>query len=288
MKKDQLIKKVATKLKISQAKAAEAVKIICGSNVITNQQQIKVVTIEKKVPVPVIKEVVKIVTVEGAKPAAKKVVRKAAPKRKKATAKKVVKKATPKRKVTAKKVVKKAAPKRKKATAKKVVKKAAPKRKVTAKKVVKKAAPKRKVTAKKVVKKAAPKRKVTAKKVVKKAAPKRKVTTPRKVDPKFAKFKINNFQIIEGIGPKIEQLLHRAKIKNWNELSKTSPTVLKKILATAGNRYQMHDPSTWNKQAKLAQTGAWKELIKLQKVLDAGKNNSKNRRSPSKVERMAK
>jgi len=232
MKKDQLIKKVATKLKISQAKAAEAVKIICGSNVITNKQQIKVVTVEKKVPVPVIKEVIKIVKVE----------------------------------------VGTSAPKRKPAARKKVVKKAAPKRKATARK--------------KVVKKAAPKRKVTAKKVVKKATP-RKVTKPRKVDPKFAKFKINNFQIIEGIGPKIEELLHRAKIKNWNELSKTSSTQLKKILATAGNRYQMHDPSTWNKQAKLAQSGSWKDLIKLQKVLDAGKNNSKNRRSPSKVERMA-
>ena len=254
MKKSQLIKKVATKLKISQAKAAEAVKIICGSLVITNQQQLKVVTVEKKVPVPVIKEVIKIVKVEVGKPAAKKVVKKAAPKRKPA--------------------------------AKKVVKKAAPKRKTTAKKVVKKAAPKRKVTAKKAVKKAAPKRKVTAKKVVKKAAP-RKVTTPRKVDPKFAKFKINNFQIIEGIGPKIEELLHRAKIKNWNELASTSPSQLKRILTAAGNRFQMHDPSTWNKQAKMANSGKWKELIKLQKVLDAGKNNSKNRRSPSKVERMA-
>ena len=135
MKKDQLIKKVATKLKISQAKAAEAVKIICGSGLITNQQQIKVVTVEKKVPVQVIKEVVKIVKVEVDKPAAKK---------------RVVKKTTAKRKTTAKK---------------RVVKKTAPKRKVTAKKVVKKATPKRKVTAKKVVKKATPKRKVTAKKL---------------------------------------------------------------------------------------------------------------------------
>ena len=82
MKKDQLIKKVATKLKISQAKAEQAVNIICGSLVITNQQQIKVVTVEKKVPVQVIKEVVKIVKVEVRKPTAKRVVKKAAPKRK--------------------------------------------------------------------------------------------------------------------------------------------------------------------------------------------------------------
>jgi len=46
---------------------------------------------------------------------------------------------------------------------------------------------------------------------------------------------------------------------------------LKGILADAGKRYQMHDPTTWPDQASLAAEGKWEELKTLQDELDGGK-----------------
>jgi large subunit ribosomal protein L27 len=78
-------------------------------------------------------------------------------------------------------------------------------------------------------------------------------------------------QIVEGIGPKIEKLLHAAGIKNWDDLAATSQEDLKEILKNAGPRYKMHNPSTWSKQAKLASNGKFDELKEYQDDLDGGK-----------------
>ena len=78
-------------------------------------------------------------------------------------------------------------------------------------------------------------------------------------------------QIVEGIGPKIEKLLHAAGIKNWDDLANTSIEDLKEILNNAGPRYKMHNPSTWGKQAKLAASGKFDELKQYQDELDGGK-----------------
>ena len=76
---------------------------------------------------------------------------------------------------------------------------------------------------------------------------------------------------IEGVGPKISGLLHDGGIKTFAQLSKSSFSKIKKILVAAGPRYQMHDPTSWPKQAGLAADGKWKELKKLQDKLDGGK-----------------
>jgi len=76
---------------------------------------------------------------------------------------------------------------------------------------------------------------------------------------------------IEGIGPKIEGLLNEAGIYTWNKLSNTDPSFIKDVLTAAGNRYKMHDPSTWPEQAKLADEGKWDELNDLQDRLDGGR-----------------
>lgn len=80
-----------------------------------------------------------------------------------------------------------------------------------------------------------------------------------------------NLTIIEGIGPKIQELLNKAGIVSFDQLAETSPADLKKILATAGKRFQMHDPSTWTAQAKLAAAGKMEELKVLQVELKGGK-----------------
>jgi len=76
---------------------------------------------------------------------------------------------------------------------------------------------------------------------------------------------------IEGIGKKISEILAAEKIESFKDLSKTSAKKLKNILEVAGSKFNVHDPSSWPKQAKLAAAGKWAELEEFQKELIAGK-----------------
>ncbi len=85
------------------------------------------------------------------------------------------------------------------------------------------------------------------------------------------KVKPDDLKIIEGIGPKIAELLIKAGIKTWKGLSEATVNRLKEILDAAGPSFQIHDPGTWPKQAGLAAKGQWDALKKLQDELDGGK-----------------
>ena len=74
---------------------------------------------------------------------------------------------------------------------------------------------------------------------------------------------------IEGVGPKIEEALNAAGIKNFGQLAASDAAKVKEILATAG--LGSHDPSTWPEQAQMAAEGKWDQLKKWQDVLDGGK-----------------
>lgn len=74
----------------------------------------------------------------------------------------------------------------------------------------------------------------------------------------------NDFKIIDGIGPKIEELLKSRGIESWFELSKTSKEDLKKILEEAGERFSLHSPESWPQQAEYAANNQWIELKELQ------------------------
>ena len=76
---------------------------------------------------------------------------------------------------------------------------------------------------------------------------------------------------IEGIGPKIAELLNNAGIFTFTQLAGTDASKVKEILAEAGNRYKSHDPTTWPDQAKLAADGEWAKLKMWQDELDGGK-----------------
>lgn len=76
---------------------------------------------------------------------------------------------------------------------------------------------------------------------------------------------------IEGIGKKIAALLVAENVLTFKDLSKISVKNLKGILEVAGNKFQMHDPTSWPKQAKLAASAKWEELEALQKELTGGK-----------------
>jgi predicted flap endonuclease-1-like 5' DNA nuclease len=81
----------------------------------------------------------------------------------------------------------------------------------------------------------------------------------------------DDLKVVEGIGPKIEALYHAAGIKTWLALSKTSKETSLQILHGGGERFAMHDPGTWAKQAEMAYNGRWQELKDWQDKLDGGK-----------------
>ena len=84
------------------------------------------------------------------------------------------------------------------------------------------------------------------------------------------KVKENDLKIIEGVGPKISELLAAAGLDTWAKVGASTPEAIKEILTAAGSRFQMHNPGSWPKQAGLAAAGKWDELQKLQDELDGG------------------
>jgi large subunit ribosomal protein L27 len=81
----------------------------------------------------------------------------------------------------------------------------------------------------------------------------------------------DDLKIIEGIGPKIADLFIAEGITTFAQLAETSVDRMKEILAAAGSRYAIHDPSTWAQQAELAAAGKMDELKVLQDQLNGGK-----------------
>ena len=103
----------------------------------------------------------------------------------------------------------------------------------------------------------------------KEEAPKTEAPAPKKAAA--AKSDSDDFKKIEGIGPKISELLKAAGIASFADLAGTDPEKIKEILAEAGSRYKMHDPTTWPQQADMAAKGEWDALKKWQDELDGGK-----------------
>lgn len=83
--------------------------------------------------------------------------------------------------------------------------------------------------------------------------------------------KQDDLKIVEGIGPKIEELFKTSGILTWKALGETSVDRLQEILNKAGERFQIHNPGTWAKQSKMAYEGKWQELKNWQDNLDGGK-----------------
>jgi predicted flap endonuclease-1-like 5' DNA nuclease len=75
---------------------------------------------------------------------------------------------------------------------------------------------------------------------------------------------------LEGVGPKIEQLLNTAGIQNFEQLAALTPDVIKPILEAAGAQFKMHDPKSWPYQAELAAKGEWERLKEYQNLLIGG------------------
>jgi predicted flap endonuclease-1-like 5' DNA nuclease len=100
-------------------------------------------------------------------------------------------------------------------------------------------------------------------------------------------FKENNLQIIEGIGPKVEEVLKNAGIGTWGALAGTSVDRLQQIMTDAGSRFRLIVPESWPYQAKLADDGEWAKLIQYQKFTDTGVEGRGDTENDSKFEKLA-
>ncbi|HEX6255581.1 MAG TPA: helix-hairpin-helix domain-containing protein [Euzebyales bacterium] len=77
------------------------------------------------------------------------------------------------------------------------------------------------------------------------------------------KIKVDDLTVVEGIGPKIAGLLADAGIDTWRALGAADVERLQEVLAEAGPRYRMHDPSGWPTQAGLLADGRWEQFADL-------------------------
>lgn len=84
----------------------------------------------------------------------------------------------------------------------------------------------------------------------------------------------DNLRKIEGIGPKVEQLLNEAGILTFEQLFHTKVDRLRAILEEAGGVFKAMDPASWPEQAGLAARGDWEALKILQDQLDGGRYKS--------------
>ncbi len=80
--------------------------------------------------------------------------------------------------------------------------------------------------------------------------------------------------VIEGIGPKIEELLKEAGIKTWGDLAGASVENLEKELEKGGKKFSLAMPSTWPLQARLAHEQRWEQLREYQELLQGGREKA--------------
>jgi predicted flap endonuclease-1-like 5' DNA nuclease len=99
------------------------------------------------------------------------------------------------------------------------------------------------------------------------------ITTPASDHVPFAAFIAENddLTVVEGIGPKIQELLNQFGIHSYQQLAETDVNRLKEILTSGGSQLAMHDPGTWPAQANLAANDQWDNLKAIQGFLKGGK-----------------
>lgn len=76
---------------------------------------------------------------------------------------------------------------------------------------------------------------------------------------------------IEGIGPKIAELLNAGGIVSFRQLANAPISRLQSILDAAGDQYRIHDPGTWPEQARLLAEGKLEAFEDLTRKLKGGR-----------------
>lgn len=101
------------------------------------------------------------------------------------------------------------------------------------------------------------------------ASPKKAKATPKATKKDVAA--ADDLTKIEGVGPKIAELLVAAGLNSFAAVAASTPEKIAQILAEGGSQFASHNPTTWTKQAQLAADGKWDELKVWQDELDGGR-----------------
>lgn len=83
--------------------------------------------------------------------------------------------------------------------------------------------------------------------------------------------KADDLKVVEGIGPKIDELLRADGITTWRQLADAPAERLRGVLDAAGPRFQIHDPGTWPEQAALLGEARWEAFKALTDRLKGGR-----------------
>ncbi len=81
----------------------------------------------------------------------------------------------------------------------------------------------------------------------------------------------NDLTQVVGIGPKIADLCREHGITTWWSLANTGLESLRTMLADAGPKFQVHDPTSWPQQARLLANGQWEKFKTLADALHGGR-----------------
>jgi predicted flap endonuclease-1-like 5' DNA nuclease len=81
----------------------------------------------------------------------------------------------------------------------------------------------------------------------------------------------DDLTIIEGIGPRIDDLFHANGVESFAQLARLSVAEMLEILERGGPHFQLANPGTWSRQAALASENRWGELKRLQDELIRGR-----------------
>ena len=95
--------------------------------------------------------------------------------------------------------------------------------------------------------------------------------TPKKAATKKAADKGDDLKKIEGIGPKISEILTNGGLETFSKLAGADIENIRAVLLEAGSRYKMYDPTSWPVQAKMAANGEWDKLGEWQDAHKGGK-----------------
>ncbi len=97
-----------------------------------------------------------------------------------------------------------------------------------------------------------------------------KAEEPKKEEKK-EEAKADDLTKVEGIGPKIAELLNGKGFATFAALGAAKAEDIKTILTEAKGSFASHEPTTWPMQAQMAADGKWDELKKWQDESDGGK-----------------
>ena len=85
----------------------------------------------------------------------------------------------------------------------------------------------------------------------------------------------DDLTIVEGIGPKINELLIAGGIDTFVKLANAPVERVQAILDAAGPSFRLAKPATWARQGELCAGGEWEALRALQDALTAGVDTDK-------------